>query len=209
MKLGIFGQQGSGKSLIAMVLARKLQQLDENLDIYTNMNVEGKNIHVIYDLGDLPLDDHRNKIFIIDEAYFTLDSRNSNSKQNRVWSKVFALFRKSDTVMSVFITHRPRMIDVNIREQFDFILMCRKNKTVFQYLLMDLITEDTVPITMPKDQSVYDFANYDTKDFPFPISVNSLIDHPLFNPESETKRLKREKEEKQQEIFKTLQQLSK
>lgn len=205
MKLGIFGQQGSGKSLIAMVIARKLQEVDSELDIYTNMNVEGKNVHVIYDLGDLPLDDGRRKVFIIDEAYFTLDSRNSSSKQNRVWSKVFALFRKSEVVLSVFITHRPRMIDVNIREQFDFILMCRKNPTVFQYLLMEIVSELTVPITLPKHQAVYDYADYDTKDFPYPISVMSLVDHPLFNPESETKRLKREKEEKQQQLLKTLQ----
>jgi hypothetical protein len=180
MKLGIFGPQGSGKSFFAMVLARNLAAMDKNLMIYTNMNVTGENIVVLDDLGDLPLDDHKNKILIVDEAYFSLDSRNSNSKQNSVWTKCFALFRKGDVVLPIFITHRPRMLDVNIREQLDLILMCRKNSTHFDYLLMDTLTEITKSIVIPKTQEMFDFANFDTKDFPFPISVDSLVDSPLF-----------------------------
>lgn len=181
MKLGIFGPQGSGKSLFAMVFARLLKTLDQDCDIYTNMNVEGEGIYVINDLAAVPLNDNKRKIFILDEAYFSLDSRNSSSAQNRIWSKVFALFRKSDFVLTVFITHRPRMIDVNIREQLDFILMCRKNPKHFDYLLMDTATELTVPVMMLKTQELYDFAAYDTKDFPLPISVKKLEHSPLFS----------------------------
>lgn len=180
MKLGIFGPQGSGKSLFAMIFSRHLAELDPELNIYTNMNVTGKNIFIIDDLGKVPLNDKKNKVLIVDEAYFTLDSRNSNSKQNRIWSKAFALFRKSDFVLTIFITHRPRMIDVNIREQLDYILMCRKNPTHFDYLLMDTISELTAPITIPKIQDIYNYADYDTKDFPLPISVDSLQFNPLF-----------------------------
>lgn len=181
MKLGVFGPQGSGKSFFAMVFARNLQLSDPDLMVYTNMNVTGENIVVIDDMGNFPFDDGKNKVFIVDEAYFTLDSRNSNSKQNRIWTKAFALFRKSDVVLTVFITHRPRMLDVYIREQLDFILMCRKNPTHFDYLLLDTVTETMNSLIIPKHEDVFKFANYDTKDFPYPISVESLIDHPLFN----------------------------
>jgi GTPase SAR1 family protein len=180
MKLGIFGPQGSGKSFFAMVLARNLSSMDKDLMIYTNMNVTGHNLVVIDDLGDLPLNDKKNKILIVDEAYFSLDSRNSNSKQNSVWTKSFALFRKADVVLTIFITHRPRMLDVNIREQLDLILMCRKNKLHFDYLLMDTITEQLKSIHLPKTKEIFAFANFDTKDFPYPISVDSLVDSPLF-----------------------------
>lgn len=156
-------------------------QHDPALNIYTNMRVTGPNLKVIDDLGDIPLDDGKNKVLIVDEAYFSLDSRNTSSKQNRTWSKVFALFRKSDIVMTVFITHRPRMIDVNIRDQLDFILMCRKNKTHFDYLLYETMTSLTAPIHIPKVDEVFKFADYDTKDFPYPIKIDSLIDHPLFS----------------------------
>jgi ABC-type dipeptide/oligopeptide/nickel transport system ATPase component len=180
LKLGIFGPQGSGKSYFAMVLARLLASMDSAVMIYTNMNVVGHNIVVIDDLGSVPLDDHVNKILIVDEAYYSLDSRNSNSKQNSIWTKCFALFRKGDVVLSIFITHRPRMLDVNIREQLDMILMCRKNKVHFDYLLMDMITEQLKSIHLPKTKQMFDYADFDTKDMPYPITVDSLVDSPLF-----------------------------
>jgi RecA/RadA recombinase len=179
-KLGIFGPQGSGKSFFAMILSRYLASMDKEVMIYTNMNVTGHNVVVIDDLGSVPLNDHVNKILIVDEAYYSLDSRNSNSKQNSIWTKCFALFRKGDVVLSIFITHRPRMLDVNIREQLDMILMCRKNKVHFDYLLMDMITEQLKSITLPKTKQMFDYADFDTKDMPYPITVDSLVDSPLF-----------------------------
>jgi ABC-type dipeptide/oligopeptide/nickel transport system ATPase subunit len=180
MKLGIFGPQGSGKSFVAMVLARSLQRQYPFLHIYTNMNVAGDNITTITDLAQMPLDLEQPKILIVDEAYFTLDSRNSSSKQNRIWSKVFAFFRKANVVLAVFITHRPRMIDINIRDQLDYVIMCRKNPTHFDYLMMDMVSHQLKPFQIPKVKEVFDFANYDTYDFPLPITVESLEQHPLF-----------------------------
>jgi hypothetical protein len=180
MKLGIFGPQGSGKSFFAMVLARSLQRQYPFLHVYTNMNVRGDRITTISDLSQMPLTREQPKILIVDEAYFTLDSRNSSSKQNRIWSKVFAFFRKANVVLAVFITHRPRMIDINIREQLDYVIMCRKNPTHFDYLLMDLVSHELVPFKIPKVKEVFEFADYDTYDFPSPISVESLESHPLF-----------------------------
>lgn len=179
MRMGIFGPQGSGKSFFAMILARRLQQIDPNLDIYTNMNATG-GINRIDDLIEIPFQDGRNKILIVDEAYFTLNSRSTNSKQNIVWTKAFALFRKSDFVATILITHRPRMVDINIREQLDYILMCRKNQHHFDYLLYETISDLTTPIQIPKMKEIFDFANYNTKDFPLPIEVTKLEQTPLF-----------------------------
>jgi ATPase family associated with various cellular activities (AAA) len=178
--LGVFGPQGSGKSLVSMVLARTLQRQYPFLHIYTNMNVKGKNITVISDLAQMPLDREQPKIFILDEAYFSLESRGSSSKQNRIWSRVFAFFRKANVVLSIFITHRPRMIDVNIREQLDYVLMCRKNLNHFEYLLVDTVSYEMRSFCIPKVEEVYRFADYDTYDFPMPVTVESLENHQLF-----------------------------
>lgn len=179
-KIGIFGPQGSGKSLFAMILARSLKKQYPEVTVYTNMNSEGDGIVTINDLGEIPFQDGKPKIFIIDEAYFTIDSRGSSSKQNRIWSRAFALFRKSDIVLSVFITHRPRMVDVNIREQLDFVLMCRKEKEYFSYLLLDTLSMEQTPIQMPKHKTIYNFADYDTKDFPLAIWTDKLEENPIF-----------------------------
>lgn len=179
MRMGIFGQQGSGKTFFAMVLARRLQQLDPNINIYSNINATGDIIR-IDDLAEIPFQDGKNKILIVDEAMFTLNSRSTNSKQNNVWNKAIALFRKSDFVAVFFITHRPRMIDINIREQLDYILMCRKNVNHFDYLLYESISDLTIPIQIPKMEQIFNFANYNTKDFPLPIQINELEKMPLF-----------------------------
>lgn len=180
MKLGIFGPQGSGKTLFIMVLIRALQKKYPGIKIYTNINATGKDIEVIEDLGEIPFQNGLPKIFVIDEAYFTLDSRGSSSKQNRIWSRAFALFRKSDIVLTVFVTHRPRMLDVNIREQLDMVLMCRKEKEYFSYLLVDTLSMLQTPIQMPKHEAIYKFADYDTKDFPLAIWTEKLQENPIF-----------------------------
>lgn len=179
-KLGVFGPQGAGKTLFVMILARSLQKKYPGTTVYTNINAVGKDLIVIDDLGLIPFQDGKPKIFIIDEAYFTIDSRGSSSKQNRIWSRAFALFRKSDIVLSVFITHRPRMVDVNIREQLDFVLMCRKEKEYFSYLLLDTLSMEQTPIQMPKHKTIYNFADYDTKDFPLAIWTDKLQENPIF-----------------------------
>lgn len=180
MKLGIFGPQGSGKTLFIMCFIRSLQKKYEGIKIYTNINATGEGIVVVDDLGDIPFQDGKPKIFVIDEAYFSLDSRGSSSKQNRIWSRAFALFRKSDIILTVFITHRPKMLDVNIRDMLEMVLMCRKEKEYFSYLLVDTLSLLQVPIQMPKHHSIYDLADYDTKDFPSAIWTEKLQLTPLF-----------------------------
>lgn len=76
MKLGVFGPQGSGKTTIAMLFARHFQSMDENIKIYTNINAEGKNLVTIEDLAEIPFQNNQPKIFILDEAMFSIDSRN-------------------------------------------------------------------------------------------------------------------------------------
>lgn len=180
MKLGVFGPQGSGKTTIAMLFARHFQSIDKNIKIYTNINATGQNLITIDDLAYIPLQDNKPKIFILDEAMFSIDSRNSNSKQNKVWTKALALFRKSDVVLAIFITHTPSMLDVRIRDQLDYIVMARKNKTHFDYLLYEVISKIHTSMQVPRTQEIFTFANFNTKDFPNPILTQILEQQQIF-----------------------------
>lgn len=180
VKIGVFGPQGSGKTTIAMLLCRYFQQFDERIKIYTNVNAVGNNIVTIKDLADIPFRDGLPKIFYLDEAMFTLDSRNSSSKQNKVWTKAFALFRKSDFILEIYSTHTVSMLDVRVRDQLNYIIMSRKNSTHFDYILYDTLSKMYSAFTIPKVKDVFDFANFDTKDFPDPISVDELSKDLLF-----------------------------
>lgn len=181
-KIGVFGPQGSGKTTIAMFMARMFQERDARIKIYTNINTTNDDTTVITinDLADIPFTDNLPKIVVVDEAYFSVGSRSSNSKQNMIWTKAHALFRKSDIIATFFVTHRPNMIDVNIRNLLEYVIMGRKNNTHFDYLLYQVISKEYSPLIMPKTKALFDYTRFNTKDFPNPIEVDKLSNHPLF-----------------------------
>lgn len=194
MKIGVFGPQGSGKTLLAVLLARMVQSVDPMASIWTN--VIGKNddpyFHTITDLADFPFetDDEKDrsephqwrapKIMLVDEAMFSMSSRGAGSNINELWTRAIAFFRKNNVVLSLYATHRPGMLDNRIREQLDAVIMCRKNKHYFDYLYIDMLTYIQVPLMLPKAQRVFEKANYNTHQMPMPIEVTRLAEHPLF-----------------------------
>lgn len=181
-KVAIFGPQGSGKTTIAMFFIRAFMQQDKTLKVYTNVYnlANTPNFIQIDDLSQIPFQDGLPKIIYVDEAYFTIGSRDTGSKQNKIWTKAFALFRKSDVVCTIFSTHRPNMIDINIRNLCDYIIMSKKNRQYNDYLIYEVISKMSTGFTMPKTKALYDFTKFDTKDFPPPISSEGLEFHPLF-----------------------------
>lgn len=182
MKIGVFGPQGSGKTTIAMFFARYFISQDSRIKVYTNIIApeENQQIVTIEDLADIPYQDGLPKIVIVDEAYFSIGARESNSQQNKIWTKAHALFRKSDIVLTMFVTHAPNMIDVNIRNLLEFIIMSRKNKHYFDFMLYDTLSRESAPLQLPRAKQLFDFTNFDTKQFPDPITVEQLKTHPLF-----------------------------
>lgn len=174
----VVGPQGSGKSLISLYFSRITCNLFKKeygiiLPIYTNINAFGDNIIVISDLGEIPFN-RDPKILILDEAMFSMDSRRSGSEENVIWSRMIAYFRKLNFCIVFFNTHTPAMMDSRIRDQAPYMIMCRKSKLRFEYLLLDLFSQQPKPFYIPKNQSVYDFCDFDTHDFPNPITTDLL-----------------------------------
>lgn len=173
----IVGPQGSGKSLISLFLSRQIiaaaKQQGHSLPIYTNINAAGDDIVIINDLGEIPFN-RDPKIFILDEAMFSVDSRRAGSEENVVWTRMTAFFRKL-TFCAVFLnTHTPNMIDNRIREQSAYMIMCRRSQKRFEYMLIDMFSQQFKPFYLNKSQELYDFVNFDTYDFPNPITTDLL-----------------------------------
>ena len=181
MLVGVFGKQGSGKSLFSILLGRLILSIDNNIDLYTNMNVTGNNINVVNDLGDIPLQDGRKKILIVDEAMFSLDSRSSSSKNNKIWTRALAFFRKADFILVIFATHRPNMLDVRIREQLSYVFMARRSRDYFEYLLIDITTYVQRFFKLKKSDFLFTYADFNTKDFPNVLDITKLEDSLLFS----------------------------
>lgn len=179
-KVLVIGQQGSGKSLLGVYLSRTIQDRYSETTIYTNMNLDqATNVKTITDLSQIPFD-RTPKILIVDEAMFTLDSRSHGSRQNKIWTRAQAFFRKANFLLVLYLTHEVGLIDNRMRGQLDYIFMCRKNKRVFDYLAIDMQTQKTKPFYLPKHEQIFNKANFDTHDFPPPITVDGLADDVIF-----------------------------
>jgi hypothetical protein len=176
MLIGVFGPQGSGKTLLSVLLSRKfIKATNEDIKIYTNVNANGDNIEIISDLGEIPFN-REPKILILDEAMFSVDSRRAGSESNVVWTKMVAFFRKLNFLMVFYNTHTPAMVDNRIRDQLAYVIMCRKSKEQFEYLMLDMISQETKPFYIPRSLELYNYASFDTYDFPNPIDVDLLIE---------------------------------
>lgn len=196
MIIGVFGQQGSGKSFLAVLLSRLFVRSFPELSVYTNMSVDGQGMNVISDLLDIPYD-RSPKIVIVDEAMFSIDSRQSSSHVNVLWTRALAYFRKTNVCIAFFCTHRPGMLESRIREQMAYSFMCRKNPSHFDYLMIDLVSHLTKPFQVLKHPDVFAFADYDTYDFPFPIDVLKLAQDDRFrirNVKEDLKKLQAKKQ---------------
>lgn len=182
-KIFVAGPQGSGKSTLGLFWSLKLVAAVPGTIIYTNMNLNNTVpfIKTVSDLSQIPFD-RSPKILIIDEAMFTLDSRSHSSKQNKVWTRAQAFFRKANFTV-FYLTHSVDLIDNRMRQQLDYVIMCRKNKKQFDYLAFDMLTQRTRPFHLPKDNSVFNVlskVDFDTYDFPIPITVDGLSDDVIF-----------------------------
>lgn len=179
-KVAIIGQQGTGKTLLGIYWSRKLKETYPETTIYTNMSLKEENgIHQVTDLSQIPFT-RTPKILIIDEAMFTLDSRSHSSKQNKIWTRAQAFFRKANFLLVLYLTHSADLIDNRMRKQLNYVIMCRKDKTEFQYLAFDMLTKNTKSFSLPKSQKTFNYANFDTHDFPPPITVDGLEENILF-----------------------------
>lgn len=180
-KILILGDQGTGKSTLALVMARQLMLKDKNIILYTNMNIDGERIHHIYDWGQVPLN-NENKIVIVDELMFSLDARESSSKHNRAVTRQIAFYRKARIILAIFMTHELGMVDVRLRDQLQYLIIGRKVPNVFNYLLYEKSSRSTTTLTLPRSQQVFDFADFDTLDHPDSLSSDILQLNPLFTP---------------------------
>lgn len=188
-KVLVLGDQGAGKSTVALVIARILMSKDKDIDLYTNMNITGDRINVISDWGELPLFDDRKKILIVDELMFSLDARESNSKHNRAVTRQIAFYRKANVILAIFMTHELGMVDVRLRDQLQYLVIGRLTQhDHFEYLLYKKTSRETTNIVLPKTKAVFDFADFDTRDFPNPLESEILQLDPTIVQQKSSKK---------------------
>ena len=114
--LAICGKQGSGKTLLATLLAYADYKKGRN--IYSNYPLNFK--HIPIDSIEV-IKNARDGTVLLDEAYQLADSRRAGSKKNVLISTILAKARKH-RLRYIFIQQYWRTVDVRIRNHADWIL---------------------------------------------------------------------------------------
>lgn len=120
MLIGIFGQMGSGKTLIMSILAYELRK--KGVELYTNYDLSGttERIRTIEDLKQKDTG-----IVALDEFWLTVDSR--DWKNNIFWTQWILQTRKKNLIV-FYTTQTTGQVDIRIRHATNLWIFCEKNK---------------------------------------------------------------------------------
>jgi ABC-type Na+ transport system ATPase subunit NatA len=164
--LGIFGNLGSGKTLLASILAYAFKQ--KNYKIYANYNLKISDYYI--DLSDpqnfinifKKINNKEKNLIVLDELYIFMDSRASASIRNRIYDMIVLQSRKLN--LNIIHTEQdPKSIDLRLRLITNYYLYTEfdKKENILYITLFDNLYAQ--PIKKLKIENVDKFFNlYDT-----------------------------------------------
>lgn len=112
---GIFGLQGSGKTMLCTYLGKR--DYDKGIPLYSNYHLKGIDYTPITSLEDCQK--VKNGTLLLDEAWLWIFSRSSMAKLNQELMKIVMLNRKR-SVNIYYTAQLSRSIDVLLREVTNF-----------------------------------------------------------------------------------------
>lgn len=118
----VIGRQGSGKTLLIVMLAHKASRDGKN--IYSNVDL--KFDYSPLDYKDIVECNIKNGAVLLDEIHQLLSARKSMSKQNtEICDNFLSMVRKQG--LEIYgTTQTLRKVDVRFREEADYIYVCEK-----------------------------------------------------------------------------------
>jgi len=154
----VMGHLGSGKTLWLTALT---QEVSPNTKIYANYHIDCKNFKLV-DVQDL--EEIKNGLLLIDEAYLWLESRTSGSELNRYLS--YLIFQSRKRGFDVFAsTQINTALDLRFRMLTDVKIMALgRNNLGFCYLFNGWGNLKKIIYPMEKVEKI--FKIYDTLEYP-------------------------------------------
>lgn len=169
MIVGYFGFQRSGKTALAMLMARTLNRM-YGLEIYTNIDTYGTT-REITKLTDIP-NDGKSKIFLWDEIHFSMDSRNISKN---VDFTPFVSTLGKQKILLLYTCPTPDLVDKRIRKFTNHYVMCRGDKTNIYYQFVDPLKGYISSLyKRQKNESLFKLLNYNSN-LVIPNTINANI----------------------------------
>lgn len=165
--LGVYGQQRSGKTLIAYKLAKSLQKAayndGYNLRVYTNLFCpEDKNFIYVNSLDELPLD-LEPKIILIDEIYNGCDAQDYRKLKDIA---IFINTLGKQNCLFIFTSIDAQMVYNRIRNQMNIVILVKSNKTHIHYKLVEMSSGKECDFCLEKNEQLFQDVKYDTNFIP-------------------------------------------
>ena len=165
--LGVYGQQRSGKTLIAYKLAKSLQKAayndGYNLRVYTNLFCpEDKNFIYVNSLDELPLD-LEPKIVLIDEIYNGCDAQDYRKLKDIA---IFINTLGKQNCLFIFTSIDAQMVYNRIRNQMNIVILVKSNKTHIHYKLVEMSSGKECDFCLEKNADLFHDVKYDTNFIP-------------------------------------------
>jgi hypothetical protein len=159
--LGIYGQQRSGKTLIAYKLVKALHQ-HYGVPVYTNLYSPGDAFIFVNSIDELPLD-LTPKIVLIDEIYNGCDAQDYRKLKD---ISIFINTLGKQNCLFVFTSIDAQMVYNRIRNQMNSVILVKASPTHIHYKVMNLASGKTSDFVVEKDLTLFRDVLYDTNFIP-------------------------------------------
>lgn len=165
--LGIYGQQRSGKTLIAYKLVKALQNYSRKsgffLPVYTNLYCpEDTSFLFVNSMDELPLD-LSPKIVLIDEIYNGCDAQDYRKLKD---ISIFINTLGKQNCLLVFTSIDAQMVYNRIRNQMNAVILTKASATHIHYKIISMASGKVSDFVVKKDDVLFRDVFYDTNFIP-------------------------------------------
>jgi hypothetical protein len=165
--MGIYGQQRSGKTLIAYKLVKGLCGLacnmGVNLRVYTNLYCpRDNNFKYVNSIDELPLD-LEPKIVLIDEIYNGCDAQDYRKLKD---ISIFINTIGKQNCLFVFTSIDANMVYNRIRNQMGICVLVKSSASHIHYKFLYLNSGGECDYVVKKDAGLFEGVYYDTDFIP-------------------------------------------
>lgn len=165
--IGIYGQQRSGKTLIAYKLVKALQQAciqqGISLPVYTNLySPQDTGFTYVNSMDELPLD-LSPKIVLIDEIYNGCDAQDYRKLKD---ISIFINTLGKQNCLFIFTSIDAQMVYNRIRNQMNVVVLVKSSESHIHYKFVYMNTGKAVDFVAKKDTALFKVVYYDTNFIP-------------------------------------------
>lgn len=164
--IGIYGQQRSGKTLIAYKVVKALQESCKKqgltLPVYTNLYSPRDDFTFVNSMDELPLDLNP-KVVLIDEIYNGCDAQDYRKLKD---ISIFINTLGKQNCLFVFTSIDAQMVYNRIRNQMNVVVLVKSSDKFIHYKLIYLNTGKGVDFVAEKNAALFRDVHYDTNFIP-------------------------------------------